>query len=143
LKIIKRSNQNLSLSLSVSLSFYGTSNSFYLSMLVYASNSPGYLPFLIPNLSSSQEQSQTVGPLSIGWPNSPSPSFVLLTGEPHLSSLPFQSDLSNTRVRALARLPCMCPAHAAWPPRPCARSPSRDVRRPSNLPAHLSPLSRC
>jgi hypothetical protein len=35
----------------------------------------------------------------------------------------------------------MCPAHAAWPPRPCARSPSRDVRRPSNLPSHLSPLS--
>jgi hypothetical protein len=35
----------------------------------------------------------------------------------------------------------MCPAHAAWPPRPCARSPSRDVRQPSNLPSHLSPLS--
>jgi hypothetical protein len=35
----------------------------------------------------------------------------------------------------------MCPAHAACPPRPCARSPSRDVRRPSNLPSHLSPLS--
>jgi hypothetical protein len=35
----------------------------------------------------------------------------------------------------------MCPAHAAWPPRPCACSPSREVRRPSILPSHLSPLS--
>jgi hypothetical protein len=63
--------------------------------------------------------------------------FVLLSGGPHLSSLPFQSNLSKTRVRALAQLPCMCPFHAAWPPRPCARSPSRDVCRSSNLPAHF------
>jgi hypothetical protein len=32
----------------------------------------------------------------------------------------------------------MCPAHAAWCPRPCATSPSRDDRGASNLPAHLS-----
>jgi hypothetical protein len=37
----------------------------------------------------------------------------------------------------------MCPTHTAWPPRPCATSPSRDVRCPSNLPAHHSPLSHC
>jgi hypothetical protein len=46
---------------------------------------------------------------------------------------------NKTRVRALARLSCMCPAHAAWPPRPCATSPSRDDRGASNLPAHFSP----
>jgi hypothetical protein len=91
------------------------------------SNPSGYLPFLGLNLCSTQEQSQVVGPLSIGWPNSPSPSFVPLTGGPYLSSPSFWSDPSKTRVRALARLPCMCPAHAAWPPRPCVTSPSRGL----------------
>jgi hypothetical protein len=36
---------------------------------------------------------------------------------PLLSSHSFRSDLSQTRVRALAWLLCMCPAHTAWPPR--------------------------
>jgi hypothetical protein len=116
------------------LSFYCTSNSFSFCLC-----------FQIIRLSSFARPRSNLK-LSvccpIGWPNSPSPSFVLLTGGPHLSSLPFWSDPSKTRVWALARLPCLCPAHAAWPQRPCARSPSHDVRCPSNLPAHHSPLSR-
>jgi hypothetical protein len=68
---------------------------------VYVSNSSGYLLFLGSNLCSAQEQSQAVSLLSISWPNSPSISFGLLTGGPHLSSLPFWSDLSKTRVWAL------------------------------------------
>jgi hypothetical protein len=46
-------------------------------------------------------------------------------------------------VRLRVHRSILASVRAAWPPRPCARSPSRDVRRPSNLPAHHSTLSRC
>jgi hypothetical protein len=42
--------------------------------------------------------------------------FCTTGGWTHLSSLPFRSDSSKTRVRALARLPCMCPDHVVGLP---------------------------
>jgi hypothetical protein len=79
-------------------------------LFVYVSNPSGYVPFLDSNLCSAQEQSQSVGPLSIGWPNSHSPSFVLLTGGSHLSSHSFRNPtrakIESKHSLGSRRVPC-------------------------------------
>jgi hypothetical protein len=82
------------------------------SLFVYVSNPFGYVPFLNLNLSSAQEQSQAVGPISIDWPNSPSPSFILLTGGSHLTSHSFRNPtrakLESEHSLGSRRVPCPC-----------------------------------